>query len=119
MTRCRTSPAMRLHKMPTATSSAARPDRERRGSVVLVGNRFTERSARALHQKGLDEHVDVAVENAVHVAHLLLRAVILDQLIGMQHVTANLAAERDLLLDAADLLELRLLLFGLQIVEPR
>ena len=42
--------------------------------------------------------VDVAVEHAVDVADLLLGPVILDELIRMQDVAADLAAERDLLL---------------------
>ena len=55
---------------------------------------------------------------AVHVADLHLGAVVLHQLIGLQHVAADLAAEGDVLLGAADLIELGLLLFQLQVVEP-
>ena len=44
------------------------------------------------------------------VADLLLRAVVLDHLVRVQHVAADLAAEGDVLLLAAQLIELRLLL---------
>src|SRR5262249_48649197 len=69
---------------------------------VLVSRRLAERAARPLHQIALDEDVDVAVEHAIHIAHLLLGPVILDQLIGMQDVAANLAAEPDFFLHPAD-----------------
>ena len=48
-----------------------------------------------------------------------LRAVVLDHLVRMQDVAADLAAEGDVLLLAAELIELRLLLLHLQVVEPR
>src|SRR5829696_6473780 len=99
--------------MPAATKNAPRvSDR-----FVVTRLRGTERAARALHQERLDEDVDVAVEHAVDVADLLLGPVIFDQLIWVQDVAADLAAEGNLLLGAADLLELRLLLLRLQIVE--
>ena len=44
---------------------------------------------------------------------------VLHQLIRVQHVAANLVAERNLLLRAADLIELRLLLFHPDIEQPR
>src|SRR3954471_21833645 len=116
MTRCRTRPASRLQRIPTATSAAPRPVCGAVSVNVVVWGRLPERSARALHQEALDEHVDVAVEHAVDVADLLLRAVILHELVGVQHVAADLAAERDVLLRAADLLELLLILLDLQIV---
>src|SRR5689334_4343448 len=86
---------------------------------VVFGCRLPERAARPFHQVALDEHVDVAVEDAVHVADLLLGPVILHHLIRMQDVAADLAAEADLLLDAADLRQLRLVLFHLDVVEAR
>src|SRR5262249_22185686 len=69
---------------------------------VLVGRRLPERAARPLHQIALDEHVDVAVEHAIDVADLFLGAVILHHLVGVQDVAADLAAEVDVFLDAAD-----------------
>src|SRR6266851_3557888 len=131
MTRCRTRPASRLHRIPTATNSDERPverdpsrasassrapSREEgfsrasaspAGSVkFFVWRSLAERAARFLHQVALDEDIDVAVEHAVDVADLLFRPVILGELIRVQHVAANLAAESDLLLHAADLVEL-------------
>src|SRR5499427_585596 len=101
--------------MPAATKKA--PDLT---SVnVLVWRRLPERAARALHQIALDEDVDVAVEHAVDGADLFLRAMILHHLIRVQDVAADLTAEVDVLLDAADLVELRLILFHLHVVEPR
>src|SRR5438067_11495481 len=104
--------------MPDATRNADRPaplasiargaGSLRLSALVNIGFecRLAQSAARFLHQVGLDEAVDVAVENAIDVADLILRPVILDELVGVQHVTANLVAERDVLLDAADLLEL-------------
>src|SRR4051794_26586903 len=116
---------MRLRRMPAATKNAPPPEREpfRRASPssvnVFFGRRLPERAAGALHQVALDEDVDVAVENAVDVADLLLRPVILHHLVRMQDVAADLAAEPDLLLDAADLRQLRLVLFHLDVIEAR
>jgi hypothetical protein len=103
---------------PSATENAP----ERRALAVSQRRRRAaraERSARTLHQVGLDEHVDVAVQHAIDIADLLFGPVILHELIRVQHVAANLAAERDLLLGAADLIELGLLLLHLQIEEAR
>src|SRR5258706_3947785 len=98
MTRWRTRPATRDRKMPAPTDNAPDPRRaapEARagcrasavGSVnVVVGRVDAERAARFFHQIGLDEDIDIAVEHAVHVADLLLGAMILHQLIRMQHV---------------------------------
>src|SRR5579872_5168048 len=86
---------------------------------ILVQRSLSERAARLLHQIRLDEAVEVAVEHAIDVADRFLRPVILHELIRVQHVAANLAAEGDLLLRAADLIELRLLFLLLQIVEAR
>src|SRR5207253_2661440 len=102
MTRWRTSPTIRDRKIPTATDSAperagvappelavAVPGRGASGVTsvnVFVGRLDAERAARFLHQKRLDEHVDVAFEDAVHVADLIFRAVVFDELIRMQHV---------------------------------
>src|SRR4029077_19008970 len=100
-------------KMPVATSTAERPVLPSALCPVpfalfnvVVWRRLAERAARLLHEIGLDEHVDVTVEHAVHVADLLFRPVIFHQLIRMQHVAADLAAERDLLFCAANLVEL-------------
>src|SRR3954470_18203549 len=65
---------------------------------VVVVHRGHYRAAGALHQVSLDQRVDIAVEYPVDVADLILGPVILDELIGVQHVAADLAAERDLAL---------------------
>src|SRR5262249_4110514 len=145
-TRWRTRPVRRLRRMPAATNTA--PPRSRGpgepgrsgGSEyvessdlpdlpglpgpldlvnVVVWRRLPERAAPALHQIALDEDLDVAVEHTVDVADLFLGAVVLHHLIGVQDVAADLTAEVDVFLDAADLVELRLVLFHLHVVEPR
>src|SRR5438309_10379939 len=120
---------MRVRKMPIPTDNAperrafgpptAAPAPDLRSVNVFVRRLGAERAARTLHQVGLDEPVDVAVENPVDVADLLLGAVVLHELIRMQDVAPDLAAERDLLLGAADLIEPRLLFFQLEVVEAR
>src|SRR6185436_10640492 len=106
--------------MPVATQNE--PDRRSRSRIIIVcvaGRSLAERPGRALHQEGLDEGIDVAVEDTIHIPHLLLRPMILDELVGMEDVTSNLMAEGDLFLDPADLRELLLLLFRLEIEETR
>src|SRR5260221_14555417 len=98
--------------MPAATKTAA-------PSFNVVLQDLPKGAARSLHQVRLDEDIDVSVEHAADVADLLLRTVVLHELIRVQHVTANLAAEGDPLLDAADALQPRLLLLHLHVVEPR
>src|SRR4051812_27806625 len=121
MTRDRIRPTTRDPKMPAATSIADRPLLGSLPSLVkvVVWSRLAERAARLLHQVRLDEHVDVAVEDAIDVADLLFRPVILDHLIRVKDVAADLMAERDFLLRAANLVELRLVLLDLDVVEPR
>src|SRR4051794_12291383 len=86
--------------------------------LVVVGRGLAERTRGLAHQIRLDEPVDVSLEHAVDVAHLLLRPMVLDQLIRVEDVAANLVAEGDVLLLAAELIELRLLLLHPQVVEP-
>src|SRR5205823_13557166 len=100
MTRCRIRPMIRERRIPTATKNAERPvrgtfARTSRSLNVFINGR-AERATRFLHQVRLDEDVDVAVEDAVHVADLLLRSVTLHHLVRMEHVAADLAAEADL-----------------------
>src|SRR6266481_7576296 len=104
---------MRLSRIPAATKTAppAPPTRGPRGPRegglvnVVVGRSLPERAAGALHQISLDEDIEVAVEHAVDIAHLLLRAVILHELIRVQHVAADLRPEGDVALGAAELIE--------------
>src|SRR5437868_14528359 len=85
--RCRTRPAIRLRRMPAATSSAERDVRRAEAPAtsvnVLIRRRVAQRAARFLHQEGVDESIEVAVEHAVDVADLFLRSVILDHPIRM------------------------------------
>src|SRR5262245_39350260 len=104
---------------PSLTRKSGELGRARRSVKIFVCRGLTERAARLLHQVGLDELVDVAVQDAVHVAHLLFGPMILHHLIRVQDVAANLAAESDFLLGAADLFELRLVLFDLDVVKTR
>src|SRR5262245_12895074 len=106
---------MRLQRIPNATKNEFLA----RDSLNVFARVGGERAARALHQEGLDERVDVAVEDAVDIADLLFRPMILDQLVWMQHVAANLVAEGDVFFRTADLLQFRLLLLQPEIVESR
>src|SRR4051794_34136614 len=113
MTRWRTRPTIRLAKIPAATRLAARDERSVAALLVVVANRFAQRPARPFHQVRLDESVEITIEHPVDVADLLLGSMVLDHLIGMQHVAADLAAEGNVLFDAADLLKLLVLLADL------
>src|SRR3954468_4216384 len=105
--------------MPGSPSPADRPgDLFSALFKVVVWSTLAERAAGLSHQVRLDEHVDVTVEHAVHVTDLLLGAMILGHLVRVQHVAPDLAAKGDLLLGPANLVEPRLLLLELQIVEP-
>src|SRR5262249_33848222 len=86
--------------------------------LIVVGwFRTSQRAAGLLHQIRLDEVVEIAVEHPVHVSDFGLRWMVLDHLVRLQDVAANLTAECDVALLASELLELRLLLFHLQIEE--
>jgi len=64
---------------------------------LTAGTPFASRSrlffSPASQQIGADERLQVAIEHAVHVAHLGFGAVILDHAVGLQDVGANLRAE--------------------------
>src|SRR5215472_1041181 len=132
MTRARIRPMTRDEKMPMPTWNAERPvlggfpsapcpSSSAFGPLrsalikVFVRRGLAERAARLLHQIGLDEHVDVSIEDAVDIPDLLLRPVILDHPVRVQHVAPNLMAERDFLFRAANLIELRLILLNLDV----
>src|SRR5437879_6468392 len=66
-----------------------------------------------------DQPVEVAVHHPLDVADLEPRPMVLDELVGMERVRADLAAEGDLLLLAGELGELLALLLVRQPVEPR
>src|SRR5262245_26576795 len=67
------------------------------GGGDASGDRSTPVPA-AAQEEGLDEDVAIAVQDLLHVSPLELRAMILDQGIGLQDVGADLAAEVNVLL---------------------
>src|SRR6266498_4804566 len=72
-----------------------------------------------LRQKvGVDEPVEVAVEDSLRVAHLVVGAVVLDELVRVEHIAANLTPEVRLLHGAALLGELGLPLLLLELGQP-
>src|SRR4029453_14604723 len=80
---------------PSLTRNSGERRRGRPSVKIFVCRGLAERAARLLHQVGLDELVDVAVQDAVHVAHLLFGPMILHHLIGVQDVAANRAPKPD------------------------
>src|SRR3989440_1462120 len=66
-----------------------------------------------------DQLVEVAAHHRLDVADLDPRPMVLDELVGMERVRANLAAEGDLLLRTSELGELLALLLVRELVEPR
>src|SRR5580698_8581419 len=69
------------------------------------------------HEVGADEGVDVTVEDAVDVADFKLRAVILDEAIGLHDVGTDLAAEGNVELGVVELVGVLLALLHFQVVE--
>ena len=74
--------------------------------------------APTLGQISLDEIVDVAVHDGLHIAGLVGCAVILDQFVGMEDVGANLASKIDALLRALYRFEPLVLLVFEVLVHP-
>ena len=70
-------------------------------------------------QLRLDEPVDVTVEHPLRVADLLVGPMVLDHLIGREHVRADLRSEVDRLALPADRLHLVLTLLAFSLGEPR
>src|SRR3990172_2953195 len=60
------------------------------------------RPRRRVHQVRLDEPVEVPVHHRGDVAHFLAGAVVLDHLVGLEDVRADLAAPADFLLLAGE-----------------
>src|SRR5262245_65042212 len=89
---------------PRASRAAGASPRCRRGSCL---------AAPCPEQVRLDQVVQIAVHDRVDVAHLVAGPVVLDQLVRVERVRANLAAEGDLLLLTGQLGQLlTLLLLG-------
>src|SRR5262249_25086983 len=91
---------------PMATIAANATKRFSSRLLVLDRLWSTKRTACLFQQIGFDKRIEVAIEHPVYIANLHLRAVIFDHLIGLEHVTANLASKTNLFLGAGDLLEL-------------
>src|SRR5690554_5414559 len=70
-------------------------------------------------QVGLDERVDLAVEHGGHVARLVARPLVFDELVRRQRVRTDLAPERDLALFAAQRFQLPALLLTLACGQAR
>jgi hypothetical protein len=71
------------------------------------------------HEVGTDEGIEVAVEDAVHVADIEFCAVILNEAVGLHHIGADLAAEGNVEFGFVELIRVRLTLLDFEIVEPR
>ena len=76
-------------------------------------------SVAAVQEVGADKRVDVTIEYLLHVAPFDLGAVVLNQLIGLHHVGANLAAEADFGLRGVELAHRRPALLEFLLVELR
>ncbi len=70
-------------------------------------------------QKAVNEWIDIAIQDAINVAHLEFGAVIFDQAIGLQSVGPNLAAETDIELRFVELARRGLALLDFQVVKAR
>src|SRR5512138_438058 len=82
-----------------AAASAMTAANARMTTLVLICRcGRAQRTTGLLQKVRLDERIEIAVEHPIDVANLHLRAVILDHLIRLQHVAANLAAEPNLFL---------------------
>ena len=87
--------------------------------VVIAGDDKDPKKPHTVKQVLVDEVVESAIEHGLGVTGLVLGPVVLDELVRMEDVAADLTAEPNLLLRAADLLQLRLVLFHLDVVEAR
>src|SRR5260370_6363091 len=76
-------------------------------------------SGLAEYQVGVNERVEPAIEDTVHITDGELSAMVLDHAVRGQHVTADLAAKVDFQLRSLGLARLLALLFQLEFVEPR
>src|SRR4030095_14532747 len=133
----RRSPAARRGRGPSASpGSGRRTDRRRRGAaprasraaVALARSRPGSflgscpgscLAAPCPEQVRLDQVVQIAVHNRVDVAPLVAGPVVLDQLVGVERVRADLAAEGDFLLLTGQFAQLLTLLLLGDLVQPR
>src|SRR5207237_5651976 len=126
--RCDREPRGRSKRAPLASpapesaSTRSAPRRSSRAAAASASTRaplLLRALARALREVGVDELGEVAVEDALHVADLVARPQILDELVRLQDVRADLAAESDVLLLPLDALHFLLPLLDLELIEPR
>src|SRR5690349_9334355 len=61
--------------------------------AIRAAGLYRNASASAGQQESADERIEIAVQHAVNVPHLELGAVIFDQAVRLQSVSANLTAE--------------------------
>src|SRR5260370_261643 len=113
------------------TSSVATTRKDGRGSRLRVRQKlrfvggFSVRGTRLGAQSSLpsrkqiisDEGIEIAIEDAVHIAHLELCSMVLDQAIRLQRVGPDLAAETDVALGFVQLAGFRLAFLNFQFVE--
>ena len=83
----------------------------------LVGTCGTGSIIATEEEVGADEGIQVAVENLVHVAAFNFCAVVLDELIGLHGVGANLAAEADFGLGGIEFMQGFAALFEFELVK--
>src|SRR6266540_1942956 len=101
----------------TASGRAARPGGTR--LIVLEPLSLEDPPGRLRQQISANEPVEVPVQDTLGVARLVLGAVVLDELVRVEDVAADLAAEADVLRRAAFLRQLRLALLDRALDEAR
>src|SRR5690606_63315 len=119
--------ASRADRGPERNYQRCAPTRYRQWRGTPVSSLRIPWSPRSCHralrslpaQVGLDELVDLAVEDTVDVAGLVAAAEVFDHAVRLQHVAADLAAEVDVLRLAADRRELRFALLPLEVEQLR
>src|ERR1700735_33695 len=86
---------------------------------LLVGARGTGPIVTAKEEVGADEGIQIAVHNLVHITALKFCAVVLDEVIRLHGVGANLAAEADFGFRGVELMEGFAALFEFEFVKLR
>ena len=88
--------------------------------MAVEGYTIFPRCTQILMQKiGLDEIVDVAVQNPGDVAGLDIRPMILDHFVGVQHIRSDLTPPGNILLGLVDRIKLFILLSEFHFIETR
>src|SRR5271156_3153374 len=84
-------------------------------SLILLGAN----QVAAIEEEGADEGVEIAIEDFLDIAALDLGAVVFYELIGLEGVGADLAAEADFGLGGVELAEIFAALIELELIELR